>query len=96
MVEIDDDKSRMLEIRSLKTRGWQGLPRGAHQLRQSVKISIIYLFFIYLNYETIGTAATSGLLCQSRVIMKMIVESMMECRLAGETEVKISNSALEY
>jgi hypothetical protein len=25
-----------------------------------------------LNYETIGTAATPGLLCQPRVIMKMI------------------------
>jgi hypothetical protein len=44
-------------------------------------------FFFYLDYETIGTAATPGLLCQSRVIMKMIVESMMECRLTGETEV---------
>jgi hypothetical protein len=42
-------------------------------------------FFFYL--ETIGTAATPGLLCQPRVIMKMVVESMMECRLAGETEV---------
>jgi hypothetical protein len=41
----------------------------------------------FLDYETIGTAVTPGLLCQPRVIMKMIVESMMECRLAGETEV---------
>jgi hypothetical protein len=38
-------------------------------------------FFFYLDYETIGTAATPGLFCQPRVIMKMIVESMMECRL---------------
>jgi hypothetical protein len=44
-------------------------------------------FFFYLDYETIGTAVTPGLVCQPRVIMKMIVESMMECRLAGETEV---------
>jgi hypothetical protein len=44
------------------------------------------MFFFYLDYEAIGTAATPGL-CQPRVIMKMIVESMMECRLAGETEV---------
>jgi hypothetical protein len=29
----------------------------------------------------------SCLLCQPRVIMKMIVEKQMECRLAGETEV---------
>jgi hypothetical protein len=35
----------------------------------------------------IGTAATPVLLCQPRVIMKMIVEKQMECRLAGETEV---------
>jgi hypothetical protein len=42
----------------------------------------------YLDYETIGTAATPGLLCQPRVIMKMIMESMMECRLVRETEVK--------
>jgi hypothetical protein len=35
----------------------------------------------------IGTAATPGLLCQARVIGKMIVEKQMECRLAGETEV---------
>jgi hypothetical protein len=44
-------------------------------------------FFFYLDHETIGTAATPGLLCQPRVIMEMIVESMMECRLARETEV---------
>jgi RNA 3'-terminal phosphate cyclase len=40
-----------------------------------------------LDCEAIGTAATIGLLCQPRVIMKMIVEKQMECRLAGETEV---------
>jgi hypothetical protein len=45
------------------------------------------LFFYYLVYEAIGTAATHGLLCQPRVIMKMIVEKRMECRLAGETEI---------
>jgi hypothetical protein len=43
--------------------------------------------FIYLVCEAIGTAATPGLLCQPRVIVKMIVERQMECRLAGETEV---------
>jgi hypothetical protein len=36
--------------------------------------------------EAIGTAATPGLLCQPRVIVKMIVEKQMECILAGETE----------
>jgi hypothetical protein len=44
-------------------------------------------FFFYLVCEVIGTAATPGLLCQPRVIVKMIVEKQMECRLAGETEV---------
>jgi hypothetical protein len=44
-------------------------------------------FYYYLVYEASGTAATPGLLCQSRVIVKMIVEKQMECRLAGETEV---------
>jgi hypothetical protein len=43
-------------------------------------------FFIYLVCETIGTAATPGLLCQPRVTVK-IVEKQMECQLAGETEV---------
>jgi hypothetical protein len=42
---------------------------------------------IILVCEAIGTAANPGLLCQPRVIVKMIVEKRMECRLAGETEV---------
>jgi hypothetical protein len=37
--------------------------------------------------EAIGTAATPGLLCQRRVIVKMIVEKQMECRFAGGTQV---------
>jgi hypothetical protein len=37
--------------------------------------------------EAIGTAATPGILCQPRMIVKMIVEKQMESRLAGETEV---------
>jgi hypothetical protein len=48
-------------------------------------MSNIYIF--YLVYETIGTAATLGLVCQPRVIVKMIVEKQMDCRLAEETEV---------
>jgi hypothetical protein len=43
--------------------------------------------FFYLVCEAIGTAATSGLLCLPRMIVKMIVEKQMECRLTGETEV---------
>jgi hypothetical protein len=45
-----------------------------------------FIFFI-LDCEVIGTAATPGLLCQPRVIVKLIMEKQMECRLAGETEV---------
>jgi hypothetical protein len=49
------------------------------------------LLFIFLYYyfvcEAIGTAATPGLSCQPRVVVKLIVEKQMECRLAGETEV---------
>jgi hypothetical protein len=48
--------------------------------------SFLFFFFI-LDCEAIGTAATPGPLCQPQVIMKMIVEKQMECRLAGETEV---------
>jgi hypothetical protein len=47
----------------------------------------VYIFYLILVCEAIGTAATPGLLCQPRVIVKMIVEKHMECRLAGETEV---------
>jgi hypothetical protein len=45
------------------------------------------LFFFNLVCEATGAAATPGLLCQPRVIVKIIVEKHMECRLAGETEV---------
>jgi hypothetical protein len=48
----------------------------------------IHFFFLILVCEAIGTAATPGLLCHPRVMVKlMIVEKLMECRLAGETEV---------
>jgi hypothetical protein len=47
----------------------------------------LYFFYYYLVFEAVGTAATPGLLCQPRVIVKMIVEKQRECRLAGETEV---------
>jgi hypothetical protein len=48
-----------------------------------IAVCVASLFFC----EAIGTAATPGLLCQPRVIMKIIMEKQMECRLAGETEV---------
>jgi hypothetical protein len=41
-------------------------------------------FFLILVCEAIGTAATPGLLCQPRVIVKTIVEKQMECRLQGK------------
>jgi hypothetical protein len=41
-----------------------------------------FFLFLILDCEAIGTAATPGLLCQPRVIVKMIVEKQMECRLA--------------
>jgi hypothetical protein len=49
-------------------------------------LKIFFLFLLLLVCETIGAAATPGLLCQPRVIVKMTVEKQMECRLAGATE----------
>jgi hypothetical protein len=48
---------------------------------------IIIYFIYYLVCEAIGSAATPGILCQPRVIVKMFVEKQIQCRLAGETEV---------
>jgi hypothetical protein len=42
---------------------------------------------VFFFCEAIGTATTPGLLCQPRVIVKMIVKKQMECRLAGEIKV---------
>jgi hypothetical protein len=50
-----------------------------------------FSFFLILVCEAIGTAATPGLLCQPRVIVKMIEEKQMECRFSGETEVLREN-----
>jgi hypothetical protein len=50
-----------------------------------------YYYYYYLVCEAIGTSATPGLLCQPQVIVKMIVEKQMECRLPGETEVLEEN-----
>jgi hypothetical protein len=51
-----------------------------------VNISVVErMYFFYLVCEAIGTAATPSLLCQPRVILEMIVEKQVECRLAGET-----------
>jgi hypothetical protein len=58
--------------------------------------NVVFLYYYYMVCEAIGTAATSGLLCQARVIMKMIVEKQMQCRLAGETEVLGENLPRRY
>jgi hypothetical protein len=55
--------------------------------RGNEKQNSFRVFFFILVCEVIGTAATPGLLCQPRVIVKMIVEKQKECRFAGETEV---------
>jgi hypothetical protein len=57
--------------------------------------STMQLLF-YLVCEAIGTSATPGLLCQPRVIVKIIVEKQMECRLTGETEVLGENLPQRY
>jgi hypothetical protein len=49
------------------------------------------MYFFYLVCESIGISATAGLLCQPQVIVKMIVEKQMECRVARETEVLREN-----
>jgi hypothetical protein len=58
-----------------------------YRLGAEMLVRFLLFFFIIPVCEAIGTAATHGLLCQPRVIVKMIVEKQMECRLAGETEV---------
>jgi hypothetical protein len=68
-------KWRKIGYRTIKTKCWF----------RSNTLYILFYYY-YLVCEAIGTAATPGLLCQPRVIVKMIVEKQMECTLAGETE----------
>jgi hypothetical protein len=49
-------------------------------MKECVLFFIIIIWFVRL-------LVLRPLLCQPRVIVKMIVETQMECRLAGETEV---------
>jgi hypothetical protein len=69
---------------------------GSEQWRsvQSVLpyLPVYYYYHYYLVCEAIDTAATPGLLCQPRVIVKMIVEKQKECRFAGETEVLLGEN----
>jgi hypothetical protein len=69
---------------------WESQKERDHYEDQDVGGWAIY-FFLILVCEAIGTAATPGLLCQPRVIVKIFVEKQMECRLAGETEVLREN-----
>jgi hypothetical protein len=52
-------------------------------LYSKMKTALLLNRDFFLFGEAIGNAATPGLLCQLRVIVKMIVEKQMECRLAG-------------
>jgi hypothetical protein len=71
----------------LHTSHGESLRPGRKKL-ESIETVIFWVFYYYyLVCEATGTAATPGRLCQPRVIMKMIMEKQMECRLAGETEV---------
>jgi hypothetical protein len=69
-------------VRNWKARLWDDFQWRSYQCFIRIHPSV----FVCLVFEAIGTAATPGLLCQPRVIVKMIVEQQMECRLAGETE----------
>jgi hypothetical protein len=53
---------------------------------ESINFTLLFIYY-YLVCDAIGTAATPGLLCQPRLIVKMIVVKQMEFRLAGETEI---------
>jgi hypothetical protein len=66
--------------------GWR-TEKADTKLNKNDHVVVVLKLFSYLVCETIGTAATPGLLCQPRVIVEMIVEKQMECRLVGETEV---------
>jgi hypothetical protein len=76
---------------------WEGKLEVTAKLRWSAvgspkktEYMYFYFFFNFIYYsvsEAIGIAANPGLLCQPRVIVQMIVEKQMECRLAAETEV---------
>jgi hypothetical protein len=72
-----------------RNQGETGIELGV--ISQKVELFVVpavsTFFFKILVCEAIGTAATPGLLCQPRVIVKIIVENQMECRLAGETKV---------
>jgi hypothetical protein len=65
------------------------IPEDVYFIVAEVIISnLVFIhFFLILVCEATGTAVTCGLLCQPRVIVKMIVEKQMECRLAGKPKL---------
>jgi hypothetical protein len=48
---------------------------------------VLFLFCFFIWFVRLLHCGHPGLFCQPRVIVKMIVEKQMECRLTGETEV---------
>jgi hypothetical protein len=51
---------------------------------KQVEHILIFFYYYYLVCEAIGTAATPGLLCQPRVIVKMIVEKQWNVEWQGK------------
>jgi hypothetical protein len=62
----------------------------SHRDANSRPFGLHHSAFFYLVCEAFGTATTPGLFSQPRVKVKMIMEKLMECRLAGETEILLS------
>jgi hypothetical protein len=52
----------------------------------------LYYFLFFFIIWFVRLLALRPLLAYWRVIVKMIVEKQMECRLAGETEVLLSST----
>jgi hypothetical protein len=59
-------KKMVITYFKVLTEHFLGMTKGKHRELQ--------FFFLILDCEAISTAATPGLLCQPRVIMKLIVE----------------------
>jgi hypothetical protein len=53
---------------------------------KSPRVLLLDLFFIWF-VRVLALRPLLAYRCQPRVIVKMIVEKQMECRLAGETEL---------
>jgi hypothetical protein len=57
---------------------------GGEREREEERASVFFYFFFV---RLLALRPLLPYCCQPRVIVKMIVEKQMECRLAGETEV---------